>query len=73
MGKDKISKRFLQTSVWPRIGARVSLNDISVIDVRDTIIAKSTGKDNESDDEEARRSMMDDIPEGKVTRGNFDK
>jgi len=77
--KSKISKRFLQSAVWPRVGAKVSLHDISIIDVRDTIVTRHYNNQ-ETNDKEERLLMMNDIPGGNgastaekknVTEGNF--
>jgi len=68
---------FLKKEVWPRVGARISYEDFSVIDLNDTIQydSKSSSEDLESDEADRDR-LMEDIPgsvaDAKVSRGEFE-
>lgn len=77
----KLSKRFMQQHVWSRVGAKVTHNEISVLDVSSTIVHKQRGHGGSA--ENARQQLLDDVPdhnddgreflsEDKITRGNFE-
>jgi hypothetical protein len=60
---------FLKNQLWSLVGAKISVDEISVIDVRDTLAIKE-GAEEATQDSAEKESMLDDIPEDLV-RGKF--
>lgn len=60
---------FMKKRIWPLIGAKISVDEISVIDVRETL-AIQEGIEESSVGESSKEAMLDDIPEG-IIRGKF--
>jgi DNA primase len=66
--KTKLTKRFLREEVVPRVGTRVSLNDISVLDLNNTL-ADVKQKEDAQQGEAERKRMLEDIPEEVPIKG----
>lgn len=63
---------FLQKEVWPRVHAKISLNEVSVFNLEGTLVIE---EDSEPAlrDSQRRQKMLSDIPQGtKSNKGNFD-
>lgn len=76
--KEKLrSSNFLKKEVWKRVGSKISYDEISVIDLTQTLDIDDTTEEAERD-MQTRDGMLEDIPDaaslvdGKVSRGNFD-
>jgi hypothetical protein len=77
--RDKLMRgSFLKSEVWPRIGTRVSLDDISVIDLSDTLVdVRLSQEEPIVRDAHARSVMMNDTAQNVVgvipsRKGDFD-
>ncbi len=60
---------FLKNKIWPLVGAKISVDEISVIDVRETLSIQE-GVEESSQTESKKEAMLDDIPED-IVRGKF--
>lgn len=60
---------FLKTHLWPLVGAKISVDEISVIDVRETLAIRDAVEETVQKEAE-KESMLDDIPED-IARGKF--
>lgn len=75
--KEKLKRsNFLKKEVWPRVGARISYEEISVIDLSGTLQAMDSSEEDAEADATARSKLMGDIPDvvvdPKPNRGNFE-
>jgi hypothetical protein len=64
---------FLKREVWPRVGAQVSLDEISVIDLTTTLFSGASEEAEET--AEAKIRMLEDIPgfvDPKARHGDFE-
>lgn len=65
---------FLQNEVWPRVNAKVGLNEVSVFNLDGTIVLADDAEPAVRDSQRRDR-MLGDIPQGtgtKTNKGNFD-
>ena len=70
VSKDALQRgNFLKNYVWPLVGAKISVDEISVIDVKETL-AIQEGVEEYAAAESKKESMLDDIPED-IVRGKF--
>lgn len=60
---------FLKNKLWSLVGAKISVDEISVIDIRETL-AIGEGIEDTGQKETEKETMLDDIPEDMV-RGKF--
>ncbi len=75
--KEKLKRsNFLKKEVWLRVGAKISYEDISVIDLTETLQASDATEEDAAADASARNKLMEDIPDvavgPKTNRGNFE-
>jgi len=75
--KEKLKRsNFLKKEVWPRVGARISYEEISVIDLTETLQSSDSNEEDAEADASARDKLMGDIPDvvvdPKPNRGNFE-
>lgn len=60
---------FMKKYIWPLVGAKISPDEISVIDLRETLSIQSS-VEGSSEEESKKETMLDDIPED-IVRGKF--
>lgn len=75
--REKLSRSgFLKDEVWPKTVTKVSFDDISVIDLKDTLHRVDGDIEPITKDEQKRQTMLDDIADelgtGTPKRGDFD-
>lgn len=68
--KEALTSTFMKDEIYPLVGAKVPVDDISVIDVRD-VIAISDSREAATSSASQKETMLDDIPED-IVRGNFE-
>jgi hypothetical protein len=72
ISREQISRgSFLKDEVFPLLGAKVTVDDISVIDIQETLSMHNSAREPAALNADKRDVMLDDIPED-ITRGNFD-
>ena len=76
--KEKLrGSNFLKKEVWRRVGSKISYDEISVIDLSQTLDTDDAAEEVERD-AQTRDNLLEDIPDastlvdGKVSRGDFD-